>query len=341
MRVALCGFGNMGRHHAQMLLRHDPPVEFCGIAELREERRALAAEDFPGMKLWERAQDMLAEQRFDVVLVCVPTYLHAELSILAMQQGAHVFCEKPMALNVEQCQEMIAVSEESGKMLLIGQVLRFWPEYVFLKQAIEKQSYGALRALSICRVGGISTGWQNWFLDEARGGMQIFDRHIHDSDALLWLLGKPRAVQAYGFSRDARTAGGIVHSFTHYDYGEELVVSAEGSADMPKGFPFTAIYRATFERACLEFYSRNKPALTLYEDDKVSHPLQEFNEAQVQSGLNISSAGPYFNEQQYFFNCIRSNRRPQRVTAAAAMQTIALVRAEIESLRSKKAIPLK
>ncbi|NMA42603.1 MAG: Gfo/Idh/MocA family oxidoreductase [Oligosphaeraceae bacterium] len=340
MRVALCGFGSMGRHHAQLLSKHEPPVEFCGIADVRKECRTLAAEEFPGVKVWARAQDMLSEEHFDVVLVCLPTYMHAEISIMAMRQGAHVFCEKPMALNVEQCQEMIKTSKETGRMLLIGQVLRFWPEYVFLKQAIEKQSYGKLRALSMCRVGGVSIGWEGWFLDENRGGTQIFDRHIHDSDAVLWLLGKPRAVQAYGFSRDPFAEGGIVHNFTHYDYGDELVVSAEGSADMPKGFPFTTIYRATFEKACLEYYGRNTPTLTLYEDGKVSHPLQDEKETHIQSGLNISSASPYFNEQEYFFSCIRSNKRPERVTAAAAMQTIALMRAEMESVRSKKPVLL-
>ena len=279
-------------------------------------------------------------EKLDAVLVYVPTFLHAELSIMALRRGCHVFCEKPMALNPQLCSDMIAASEQSGKVLLIGQVLRFWPEYCVLKEAVSRKTYGELRALSMTRVGGISTGWQNWYLDEKRGGMQIFDRHIHDSDALLWLLGKPRSVQTFGFSRDSETAGGIVHNFTHYDYGQELVVSAEGSADMPKGFPFTAAYRATFDKACLEFNSRGNPTLTLYQDDHISHPLQQESVEEVKSGLNISAAGPYFNEQVYFFDCIRKGIKPETVTAADAMQTIKLVRAEIESVRSGKPVEL-
>lgn len=341
MRVGLCGFGNMGRHHAQMLKKHDPDIELCGIADLRPERRQLAAEDFPEMRLWERGQDMIEAGGLDIVFVCVPTFLHAEMSILAFRKGCHVFCEKPMALNPGQCKEMLTASEQSGKILLIGQVLRFWPEYCVLKEAVQQKTYGELRALSMTRVGGVSTGWENWYLDEKRGGMQIFDRHIHDSDAVLWLLGKPRSVQAFGFSLNPETQGGINHSFTHYDFGSDVVVSAEGSADMPKGFPFTASYRATFEKACLEFNNRSTPSLVLYQDEQKSHPLEKEVKEEVQSGLNISAAGPYFNEQVYFFDCIRKGRKPETVTAAQAMQTIELVRAEIESVRSNNPVFLK
>jgi predicted dehydrogenase len=340
MRVALCGYGSMGRHHAQMLKKHGADVELYAIADVQEERQNLILEDFPRMKVYSTGQELLANESLDAALVCVPTFLHAEMSVLALNKGCHVLCEKPMALNAEQCAEMISAAKQAGKVLLIGQVLRFWPEYQVLREAISSKTYGELRALSMTRVGGVSTGWKNWFLDEKRGGMQIFDRHIHDSDALLWLLGKPRAVQAFGFSRDPETEGGINHSFTHYDYGDGLVVSAEGSADMPKGFPFTAAYRANFDHACLEFNSRGNPTLTLYEDDKISHPLQQEAAEEVQSGLNISSAGPYFTEQAYFFDCIRQGIMPQAVTAAEAMQTIKLVRAEIESVRSGKPVEL-
>jgi len=256
MRIGLCGYGNMGRHHSQLLQKHDPSLELVGIADVTAERRELASNDHAGIRIWASGQEMIAAGGLDVVFVCTPTYLHAELSTLALQAGCHVFCEKPMALQPELCQQMITVANDTGKFLMIGQVLRFWPEYVYLKELCETRKYGPLRALSMTRVGGVSTGWQGWYLDERRGGMQIFDRHIHDSDAVLWILGQPRAVQSYGFSLDPHTAGGINHSFTHYDFGPELLVSAEGSADMPAGFPFTAAYRATFARACLEFNSR-------------------------------------------------------------------------------------
>lgn len=340
MRIGLCGYGSMGRHHSQLFRKHIPVVELAGVADASAERRELAAQDHPGVQLWDSGQEMLANANLDVVFVCVPTYLHAELSVQALQAGCHVFCEKPMALQPEECQTMITAANESQRSLMIGQVLRFWPEYIYLKELCDSRRYGPLQSLSMTRVGGVSTGWQGWYLDERRGGMQIFDRHIHDSDAVLWILGQPRAVQSYGFSLDPHTAGGINHSFTHYDFGPELLVSAEGSADMPAGFPFTAAYRATFARACLEFNSRQQPTLTLYADGQASHPeLPNFLE-DVSSGLNISSAGPYFNEQAYFFACVRAGQKPATVTPESAMQTIKLVRAEIASCRSAKPVTI-
>ncbi len=341
MRIGLCGYGSMARHHSQLLNKHNPGVELVGIADVTEERRKLAGNDHPGVRIWNSAQEMLScESNLEVAFVCTPTYLHAELTIQALQAGCHVFCEKPMALQPEQCQDMIAAAEASQRFLMIGQVLRFWPEYIYLKELCDSHRFGPLRCLSMTRVGGISTGWQGWYLDERRGGMQIFDRHIHDSDAILWILGQPRAVQSYGFSLDSHSAGGINHSFTHYDFGPELLVSAEGSADLPKGFPFTAAYRATFAQACLEFNSRERPTLTLYTDGESSHPELPLPLEEISSGLNISSAGPYFTEQAYFFHCVRTGQKPATVTPESAQQTIKLVRAEIASCRNGTPIAL-
>ena len=131
-----------------------------------------------------------------------------------------------MGLNPAECERMIAASRRADKILVIGQVLRFWPEYVYLKETVASGRLGALQSLSMTRVGGVSIGSERWFLDEKRGGMQIFDRHIHDTDLTLWILGMPEAVEAFGVELDPNTDGGIVHSFTRYIY-PGIAVSAE------------------------------------------------------------------------------------------------------------------
>ena len=338
MKVGLCGFGGMGRTHAQLLQKH-ADVKLVAVADAEEERRQLAKDTY-GVQTWASGEEMIAAGGLDVVFVCVPTYLHAPLTIQALRAGCDVFCEKPMALNEALCQDMIAAADECDKALMIGQVLRFWPEYVFLKKAIDSGEYGKLHTLSMTRVGGISIGWDNWYLNEDRGGMQIFDRHIHDTDAILWMLGLPRSVYAYGVHRDPHNAGGIYHSFTQYDYGDGLVVSAEGSADTPKGFPFTAAYRAFFADTCIEFNSAVKPTLKVYAGSEVRVPDLSVTEETLKSGLNISTGGPYLNEQCYFFDCLRRGVKPTTVTPASAKQTIRVVKAEVESYRARKPIML-
>jgi predicted dehydrogenase len=331
MKVGLCGYGPMGRTHAQLLIKHED-IQLVAVAEVQADLRARAQTEL-GVQTFESGEALIDARIADVVFVCAPTYLHAPLTIRALRTGAHVFCEKPMGLNPRQCAAMIEASRRADRMLIIGQVLRFWPEYVFLKQAIDSGRYGRLQSLSMTRIGGVSIGYERWFLDEQRGGMQIFDRHIYDTDLVIWLLGVPEAVQAFGFEKDARTDGGIVHSFTRYLY-KDMAISAEGSADLPAKFPFTMSYRAGFDNAAIEYSSRQTPTLKLYvgnaepETPELPQPL-----GTVQSGLNIASASGYFLEEVYFFDCIRKGRRPQIVTPESASETIRVVRAEIRSVR--------
>ena len=331
MKVGLCGYGPMGRTHAQLITKHEG-IQLVAVADVQADLRARAQTEL-GVQTFESGEALIDARIADVIFVCAPTYLHAALTIRALKAGAHVFCEKPMGLNPTLCAAMIDAARRADRMLIIGQVLRFWPEYVFLKQAIDSGRYGRLQSLSMTRIGGVSIGFERWFLDEKRGGMQIFDRHIHDTDLCLWLLGLPEAVQAFGFEKDARTDGGIVHSFTRYIY-KDMAISAEGSADLPTKFPFTMGYRATFDNAAIEYSSRQTPTLKLYVGDgepstpELPQPLGE-----VQSGLNIASASGYYLEEVYFFDCIRKGRRPQIVTPESARDTIRVVRAEIRSAR--------
>lgn len=336
LKVGLIGYGGMGSTHASLIDKHEG-VKLTAVADVEPARRQLAEETL-GVKTYADGESLIAAGGFDVIFVCAPTYLHAPLAVKALESGCDVFSEKPMALNVGLCQSMIDAQKRAGKSLLIGQVLRFWPEYVFLKEAIADGRYGKLNSLSMTRVGNKSIGWQNWFLDEDRGGMQIFDRHIHDTDAVLWMLGKPKAVRAWGLERDPHTDGGIYHSFTQYIY-DDMIVNAEGSADTPKGFPFTAKYRAGFENGVLDFVNTRKPTLLEY----TGGPGREIEfgaSQEMKSNMNITNALPYYLEQCYFFDCLKRGEKPQTVTPETAMETIGVVQAEIESVRTNREVVL-
>ena len=318
----------MGRMHTQ-LLKQNEAAELVAIADVQEELRERVGAEL-GVATYACGEDLIDAGVADVIWVCVPTYLHAPLSIRALRSGHHVFCEKPMALNAAECSEMIAVAQSTGRMLTVGQVLRFWPEYVFLKNAIDGGTYGRLETLSMIRIGGVTVGWQAWFLDEKLGGTQMFDRHIHDTDMTLWLLGKPTAVTAYGQQRDS---GGFVHCYTRYHY-PQVCVSAEGSADQPPAFPFTMGYHATFTDGSVHYHSGHTPTLAVYRPDgSVEHPELPDPLGNLHVGLNITSAGGYFLEGVYFLDCIANGRLPQIVSPHSAMDTVRLVRAEIDSAK--------
>ena len=328
MKVAVCGYGPMGRMHAQLLSQMEH-VKLVGVADVQESLRKRAEEELH-VETWVSGEALIDAKIADVIFVCAPTFLHAPLAIRALDLGMHVFSEKPMALNPDQCAAMLEAAQRNDRLLTVGQVLRFWPEYVCLKQAVDSSRFGRLMTLSMLRIGNVSVGWQGWFLDEELGGSQIFDRHIHDTDLTLWLLGKPKAVSAHATLGER---GGFVHSFTEYRY-PHVTVAAEGSADLPDGYPFTMAYLAVFEKAALEYNSRNSPTLTLYKEDG-THETPELPNplGNVQTGLNISSASGYYLEDVYFLDCVANGRKPEIVTPESARDTVAVVRLEMESAR--------
>ena len=334
-KAAVCGYGPMGRMHAQILGRIDE-VELVGAADVQPELQERARREL-GVEVYSSGEDLIDAGIADVIWVCTPTYLHAPLAVRALEQGIHVFTEKPMALTVAECDAMIEASRRNGKLLTVGQVLRFWPEYVYLQQTLADGRLGALTTLSMLRIGGMSRGYQDWYLDLRRGGTQLFDRHLHDTDLCVWLFGVPEQVVAWG--REA-PVGGFHHTWTRYVYPEldGAAVNAEGSADLPGGFPFTMAFLAVFENGALEYSNRNQPTLVEYHADgtketpELPQPLGELD-----VGLNITSAGAYYLEDVYFIDCVRKGVPSEVVPPESARDTIRVVCAEVESARSGEA----
>jgi predicted dehydrogenase len=330
----------MGRMHAELLSKQTD-AKIVGVADAEAELRSQAERD-TGSPSFETAEALLDSVKADVAIVATPTFKHAQHAMHAMRKGLHVLCEKPMALDASQCEEMARVARETGRMLTVGHVLRYWPEYVYLKQVVESGELGALRTLSMQRVGGVTRGWRNWFLDEKLGGTQIFDRHIHDSDLVLWLLGKPQAVRTVGREE---AVGGMVHCFTHYQF-PNVTVHAEGSADAAPRFPFTMAFTAVFERGTLQYSNRLSPTLTLYREDgevtvpKLPNPLGDAATGYSTAGLNITSTSGYYFEQRTFFDCVRKGTPPSVVTPETGRNTVRLVRLEMESARKGQAVPV-
>jgi len=316
--------------HAQ-LLKARGDVELVGVADPEKAMRDRAASEL-GVPVYPSGEEMIDSRVAEAMVICAPTFLHAPLTVRALEAGCHVLCEKPMARSGEECDLMIEAARRTGRLLTVGQVLRFWPEYRWLKEAVDSGRLGRLRTLSLQRIGNVTHGWKDWFLDEALGGTQIFDRHIHDTDLVLWLLGAPRGVETW--AREEKT-GGMVHCHTRYDYPEVHVV-AEGSADLAPKYPFTMAYVAVFEQATADFCSRRSPTLTVYgEDGGIEVPDLAVSQSNEKAGLNINSSSGYALEEEYFLECVRSGRKPEVVTPESARETVRWVRSEMESARMR------
>ena len=152
---------------------------------------------------------------------------------------------------------------QPGEKLMIAQVIRFWPEYRYLKQTILGGELGRLLSLNLYRVGGKPSGWgwENWFMNPARSGGSLFDLHVHDVDFVNSLFGAPERIQATGRRVDSGSACEVIHALYGYANGPQVSIHAGWSEVQ---IPFRAGYEAWFEKGFLRMDPERGPALTVY-----------------------------------------------------------------------------
>jgi predicted dehydrogenase len=264
-----------------------------------------------------------------MVDICTPTYLHAPQAVQIMDRGIHVLCEKPMALSVEDANLMLQASKRNDVFFMVAHVIRFWPEYMYLKEVFNDGKYGPLNHLFFSRTLPIPEwSWNNWMLDDKTSGRGVVDVHIHDTDFILHMLGAPKSVSSFGKEQERD----ISYIMTDYEY-DGFLVQAEGGW-FRHSSPFKMTFRASFEKATLE-YSNSK--LMLYQNNHEPQEIQLNKQdltSQKSSDVNINSLGAYYNEIDYFINCIRNNTPPKISTPKSSLESLLWVAKELESARS-------
>ncbi|HSV73076.1 MAG TPA: Gfo/Idh/MocA family oxidoreductase [Chthonomonadales bacterium] len=328
VRVGLVGAGFMGRMHANVYAAL-PNAQVVAVADQRPEQlHALAAQ--ASARPYSSMEEMLKAEQLDMADICLPTHLHAEMSTKAARARLHVLCEKPMAVSVAQADEMIAEARKHGVLLMVAHCIRFWPEYVKLREMVRSGALGALKSLNLTRVSPRPT-WaaNNWLMNEELSGSAALDLHIHDTDYALHLLGAPDSIAARG----TRTGDGLSHIAALMTFGP-VVVSLEGGWDFPSSFPFKMAFRAVFERGAM---AMDGGPLTVYEDGKDPVVVEIEPMAAASAGGNISDLGGYYGEIRYFVECIEKGEEPVLVTPESSRQSLEVTLREIALARESAA----
>ncbi len=205
--------------------------------------------DLKGIAKYPELDDLMADPNVDMIDVCLPPSLHAEVAIAALKAGKHVFCEKPIALKVADARRMVNTAQRVGKQLLIGHVLPFNAEYDFPYKAITSGKYGKLLGGHFKRT--ISDPlWLPDFYDPSVVGGPMLDLHVHDAHFIRLIYGMPTAVQTVG-----RMRGQVLEQFTTQFRFEDpnLLVTATSGVINQQGRAFTHAYEIYLERATILF----------------------------------------------------------------------------------------
>jgi predicted dehydrogenase len=339
INVAVVGLGFMGITHLKTY-RQIPNVRIvalCDLARLPVDG-VLAAPggnlgdadsltfDMTRVKATANLDELLADPAIDLIDICVPTLAHPKLAIAALQAGKHVICEKPLARTAAAAREIAAAAESATGFFMPAMCIRFWPAYVWLKQAIDELTYGRVLAARFRRVSEPPAWGREHFFDGAKSGGAILDLHIHDADFVQFCFGRPQAVYAQGFSL---YSGEIDHVVAQYQVACGAAVSAEGGWVMGAGHGFEMAFTVIFENATLDFNSsRGDEALRLFEKDQAARTITP------------DPGDGYLGELSYMIRCITTNNAPRVVTASDAASAVEICEAAGESIKSGRIVAL-
>jgi UDP-N-acetylglucosamine 3-dehydrogenase len=337
VRIGLVGTGEIGQVHAQAHAS-TAATELCLAAMIQPEVEQRLARQY-GAQLYPSLDALLDDASVDAVDICLPNDLHRPFVVRALQAGKHVLCEKPIALTLADADAMLDAAQQANRFLMVGHVLRFWPEYRAAKQAIDAGTLGHPLAISARRMVSLLAGTQGergWRHDPTRSGGAALDMQIHDLDAFCWFFdARPCAVVARGIRSPD---GAWSHIFTHLEFpgGRQAFVEA---SFMMRGNPIDIFFRVlgtersleyTFDPATFALHdidtqasAASGPSLVLYEWKQPPQPLY------VPETDSFPLA--FRDEVGYFAECVRTGEPPRIGTADQARQALEIALASASS----------
>lgn len=232
LRVAVIGLG-MGKGHVREFRQH-AGCEVVAVADLDAERLAQVAAEHGVKSTYTDPLVMLDKEALDIVCVATPNKFHKPLTLAALAAGCHVLCEKPMAMNTAEAEEMQAAADRAGRRLMINFSYRFTPQSWQLKKEVASGILGEIyfaRTQWLRRRG--LPGFGGWFGQKAlAGGGPLIDLGVHRLDLALWLMDYPKPVWVMGSahspigSRLAREQG---KAFDVEDFAAAMIAFENGA----------------------------------------------------------------------------------------------------------------
>ena len=298
LKVGLVGVGGISGAHIPAWESFQD-AELVALCDVRPERM----EKYPEKRHYTDFDEMLKKEQLDILDICLPTYLHADFAVKAMEKGIHVICEKPISLKAEAVERVYSTAHKYNVKFMVAQVLRFWPEYELLKEIYDSEKYGKLLSGSMTRLGNIPKwSWDGWMSDEKRSGLVPFDLHIHDLDFMVYTFGKPEKMQAHRAKRPEQDYFNVV-----YEY-ENFFITTEASW-YAGCYPFEAAFRFQFEKAVV---ANEKGKFVIYEDNGKVIDLSKESDGDT-GNINLPKSNAYANEIRYFTDCVLEDKFPDKV----------------------------
>lgn len=340
INIGIIGIGGMGRLHFNCYNNNEAA---CVVAICDVDQRKLAGDwssialnvdasqseaiDLTGIRKYSDWEELLANPEVRLVDICLPTPLHAPVTLAALQAGKDVFCEKPMALQVEDAQKMERAARESERQLMIGHCIRYWPHYEKAREIIQSGELGHVKYVRLHRggrlrptVGNPGASWNDWMRTGSQSGGVVIDTHIHDVDIALWWLGRPQSIVADGCIENDLP----VCVDATWRYAEGALVYLHSGWDI-NGTAFGFGFKVALEKGTLTLDSSAcDPALRLFQNGDTQGQI-----------IAVEEANAYQRELDDYIACLEAGRRPERLTPADARLALEVVHEELRQIQEK------
>jgi predicted dehydrogenase len=315
--VGILGVGGMGKTHARHWSKMPDvtlrafDIDESRLAEFSKEFEAQPALSLPALL-----------DSCDAIDICLPTHLHLDHALRAIEARKPTICEKPLCLSVSECAEIVDAVERHGTIFMTAQVVRYFPEFKRANKLIKDGAVGTPAAIRTRRGGAAPKGSGGWFADPTLSGGVIVDLMIHDFDWIRWTFGE--VTQVYAQSLTFTNVKGIDYSLATLTLESGALAHVEGTWADPGGF------RVTFEVAgsegIIEHDSRSAPVLRTVTSEGAwnENPLSHHDD-------------PYYLELKEFLECVHTGSQPP-VTALDGLKAVAIAEAAIHSVKTGKAV---
>ncbi|MGI5077761.1 Gfo/Idh/MocA family protein [Treponema maltophilum] len=332
VRIVIIGAGFMGQTHARCY-RNIPNAQLVGICDTNEQKAEPLCKEL-SCNYYNDFTRLLEEKDIDVIDICLPSFLHEEYVVKAAQKKKHIFCEKPAALSKESLSHMIQAVKDNKVRLAIGQVVRFWPEYVYAKNKYDKKLFGNIKHVYASRCS-THPEWGLWFKNKQTSGGGLYDLHSHDIDFLCSVFGPVKKVYAIG-SKNSAGSWNYISTFLTFQNG--IKACAEGIWEMPKNYPFSTTLRIVGDAGAFEH--RMKAGVNLENINDAQRTSFWYDNSEQPQKLDIEPYDAYTKELTYFVDCVHKNRSFDQVDLDSIETVFSVLDAIEQSLETGKEICL-
>ena len=296
-----------------------------------------------GGKAYDTAEELLADPAIDAVSVCAANYAHAELTIKALKAGKHVLCEKPMAISLADCEEMVKVAKEQGKLLMIGQNQRLTKAHELARQMVADGEIGKVLTFRTSFGHGgpetwsITPGKNTWFFDKTKAAMgAMADLGIHKTDLIQFLLGqKVVRTTAKLTTLDKRGADGNL-----IGVDDNAICIYEMANGVLGTMTASWTYYAAEDNSTILYGTEGE--MRIYDDPNHSIVLKKkgeepkyFDVEQIQTNDNQTKSGVI----DLWVDCLVHNREPE-ISGESVVSAMRAVFASMESSKTGRAVEI-